>query len=40
MYELLYELPNDLRLRILQNNKNARKPQNTAELWPSGQSVS
>ena len=38
MYELPYELPNDLRLRILGNMKILGKCLNLIEWWPSAQS--
>ena len=38
IYELLNELPNDLRLRTLRNQERTLKPQKINELFPSAQS--
>ena len=35
MYELLHDLPNDFRLRMLGNEEISGKPQNFIELLPS-----
>ena len=37
IYELPYELPNDLRLRILGNKEISGKCLNYIERWPSSQ---
>ena len=38
IYELPHELPNDLRLRILENQEIWKRSQNFIELWSSAQS--
>ena len=38
VYELLHELPNDLRLRILGNKEKSGESPNLLKLWTSAQS--